>query len=64
MRVLVLVALALSGCGLTPQQRVAVVAGVLIVGAVAAHQHDSGRLLAPSVPTPGVDCARNPELCR
>lgn len=61
--VLVLAA-SLAGCSLTPAQRWGVVAGVLVAGAIAAHEHDSGKLIVPTVPTPGVDCSRNPELCR
>lgn len=57
-------ALSLSACGLTPSQKFGVVAGVLIVGAIAAHEQDSGKPLVPNVATPGVDCSTNPELCR
>lgn len=67
MRILVAVgSLALAGCGLTPtQQKIAGIAtGLLIVGAVIAHEQDSGKPQLPTVPTPSVDCSQNPALCR
>lgn len=61
-----LAVLAAAGCSLTPQERkwVAIGTGVLIVGAIAAHDADSGKPISPTVPTPHVDCATAPDFCR
>jgi hypothetical protein len=60
---IVAAALSMSACGLTPTQQkwVGIAAGVLTVGAIAAHEQDNGKA---RVPTPSVDCNSNPELCR
>jgi hypothetical protein len=49
MRIVIIVALFLSGCGLTPtQQKWATIgAGVLITGAIVAHEMDSGKAAQP-----------------
>lgn len=49
MRIFILFALFLSGCGLTPtQQKWATIgAGVLITGAIVAHEMDSGKAVQP-----------------
>lgn len=59
--VVVALAASLAGCGLTPAQRFGVVAGVLVAGAIAAH--DDGPTV-PNVSTPRVDCSSSPALCR
>lgn len=66
MRVLVLIALlALAGCGLTPAQRFGVVASVLVVGAIAAHQHDHGNGAGRALDDPALPCTPQPDgSCR
>lgn len=63
---LMLIALTLSACEMTPTQKTwaGVAAGVLIVGAMVAHDADSGKPQSPTVATPGVNCASNPALCQ
>jgi hypothetical protein len=59
------VALTLSACGLTPQQKVGVIAGLLIVGAIAAHGQDHGKPVAGAVSSPSVPCRPQPDgSCR
>lgn len=57
----------IGACSLTPTQKKWVGVGltVLAVGAIKAHDEDSGRVLVEQrTPTPNVDCASNPQLCR
>jgi hypothetical protein len=58
--------LLLSGCGLTPTQKkwAGIAVGVLAAGAVIAHEQDSGKVVAPNTPTPGVNCVQAPEMCQ
>lgn len=63
--VLCSVVLSLAGCALTPTQQkwAGIAAGVLVVGAIAAHDADSGKdLHEERVPTPNVVCSG--ENCR
>lgn len=64
----IMAALLVSGCALTPTQKkiAGAIAGVLIVGAIAAHDEDgdSGQVFQNRTPTPNVDCASNPQTCR
>lgn len=59
-------AIALSACAMTPTQKkwAGIAAGVLIVGAIAAHDADSGGNASPDVQTPTVPCPSDPESCR
>lgn len=58
-------ALTMSACTMTPTQKrlTGIVAGVLVVGAIAAERADNGEMQS-RVPTPSVNCQPNPELCR
>ena len=59
--------LVLTGCAdLSERQRtwIGIGAGVLIVGAITAHEADSGKVNKTTVATPSVNCSANPALCQ
>lgn len=57
---IILLCTALAGCALSPtQRRVGAFCLVLVAGCVLTHQDSRGG----HVPTPSVDCQRNPAAC-
>lgn len=68
--VVLMLALALTGCAMTPEQKkwTGIVAGVLVVGAIAAHQSDSGDTPAANggaISDPSAPCVIQPDgSCR
>lgn len=63
----IVIALGLSACSLTPTQKkwAGFAAGVHVVGAIAVHDPDRGKLLAPILTDPNLPCRPQPNgSCR
>lgn len=65
--IILIVALALAGCGMTPTQKrwTAIAVGVVATGALIAHEHDSGKQMQADKSQPFHPCpSGNSQSCK